>query len=149
MMKDYVRKGSVIEATLEDGRIVKMSSKFIDNMITSLEIDEEEAVLTWLEDEEYIVNDDQAELNDKAKANKSNKVVKAKSDVVKKTPKERVQKENPVKEGIIKGLAECLSNSCMIQDVVIENKTKIITFKSAGREFKLDLVEKRKPKETK
>lgn len=147
MFKDYERKGSVIEVTLEDGRLVKISSKYIDNVVKSLDIDEEEAILTWLEDEEYIINEDQAELNEKAKANKANKVVKAKA-VAAKTQKERVKKENPVKEEIITKVAEFLINGGY-QDVAIENKSKIITFKVGDREFKFDLVEKRKPSENK
>lgn len=146
MMDNYVRKGSVIEATLEDGKVVKMSSKFIDNMMTNLEIDEEDAVMTWLEDEGYLENDEQEELDEKARANKSNKIVKAKAEVAKKkTQKERVRKENPVKESIIKQLAEFLV-AANYENVVVENVGKIITFKVDDREFKIDLIEKRKAK---
>lgn len=145
MLKEYLRKGKVIEATLENEKKVLISSEFIDNMVKNLNIDEEEAVLTWLEDEEYIINDDQVELNQKAKENKANKIIKAKNENVKKTQRERVRKENPIKENIIKILAECLQTA-NYEDVVIENKGKIITFTFEGESYKIDLIQKRKKK---
>ena len=148
MLKDYVRNGKIIVATLEDGKEVKMMSEFIDNMMKNLEIDEEEAVLTWLEDEEYIINDDQEELNQKAKDNKvlpslhRTKGERKKSE----TPVKRTVKENPTKEMIISKIAEAVAALDGVSDLIIENKGKIITFAMAGENYKIDLVQKRKPK---
>ena len=63
----------------------------------------------------------------------------------KKTPKERVQKENPTKELIIQTIAKALE-TIDTQNIVIENKTKIITFTMNNEQFKVDLVQKRKEK---
>ena len=151
-MMDYVRNGKVIEATLENGKVIKMESAFIDKMMTNLGIDEEDAVLTWLEDEEYIINEDQEELNKEAKDNKvlaslhrakDNKTVAAKKQV------KRTVKENPTKELIIATVAKTIENIDGATDVVVENKGKIITFKLNGEDYKIDLVQKRKPKATK
>ena len=144
-MKEYVVKGNAIEVMLEDGRVVKVAAKYIQRMVDNLEIDEEEAILTWLEDEEYLTNDEQDELTEQAKENKSVKIIDAKADKPeKKTQKERTRKENPTKEMVIAKIAEMLPE--FAENVVIENKGKLITFTIGEDEFKIDLVQKRKPK---
>ena len=144
-MKEYIVKGNAIEVTLDDGRVVKVAAKYIERMVDKLEIDEEEAILTWLEDEEYLTNDEQEELTEQAKENKSVKIIDAKADKPeKKTQKERTRKENPTKEMVIAKIAEMLPE--FAENVVIENKGKLITFTIGGDEFKIDLVQKRKPK---
>ena len=148
MLKDYVRNGKIITATLENGKEVKMMSDFIDNMMKNLEIDEEEAVLTWLEDEEYIINDDQEELNQMAKDNKIlPSLHRAKGERKGSgTSVKRTVKENPTKEAIIATIAAAIKQLDGATDIVIENKGKIITFAMAGENYKIDLVQKRKPK---
>lgn len=143
-MKEYKENGSVIEITLDNEKIVKVSTQYIDNMVDKLGIDKEDAILTWLEDEEYLVNEEQEELCQISKDNKF-KMVATSEKPKKKTPKERVQKENPTKELIIETIAKALEN-LDITDLIIENKAKLITFKLNNEDFKVDLVQKRKPK---
>ena len=138
-MKDYVVEGKVIVATLDDGKVVKMSTDFIRKMQNSLGIDEEDAVLTWLEDEEYLINDEQEELVAETKKYK----VKADRDVNKpKAKREVVKKEDPEKTMVISEIAKLFPN--FAQDIVIENDTKLITFRIGDNEYKLDLIKKRK-----
>ena len=142
-MKNYMRNGNAIEVTLEDGRLVKVAAKYIERMVEKLEIDEEEAILTWLEDEEYLTNDEQEELTNQAKENKSVKIIDAKTErPEKKTQKERTRKENPTKEMVIAKIAEILPE--FAQNIVVENKGKLITFTIGEDEFKIDLVQKDK-----
>ena len=132
---------------LNENKEVRIPDKDIERLMSTMKIDQEEAVEIWLEDEGYLINDEQEELCAKAKENKSNKIVKAKKEkqpIVLKNKKEKVVKDNPVKESIITAVAELLQG--IAADVNIENKAKIITFKIDDREFKIDLVEKRKPK---
>lgn len=145
-MKEYVEKGSYIEVILENGKAVKVSSKYINRMVENLDIDIEEAILTWLEDEEYLTNDEQNELTLQAKENKSIKVIDAKNEKLleKKTQKERVRKENPTKEKVIAEIANLLPQ--FAENIVVENKGKIITFSIGEDEFKLDLIQKRRKK---
>ena len=84
----------------------------------------------------------------KSKANKIKLTATSEKKVVKKTPKERVQKENPTKELIIATIAKALEN-LDIKDLTIENKAKLITFSLNNEDFKVDLVQKRKKKEEK
>lgn len=142
-MREYVVNGNAIEVTLDDGRVVKVAAKYIQRMVQKLEIDEEEAILTWLEDEEYLINEEQEELNKATKGTRVGKVVGAKANKPK-TQKERVKKENPTKEMIIAEIAKVLPN--FAENIVVENAGKLITFSIGEDEFKLDLVQKRKPK---
>lgn len=142
-MKDYKQNGSVYEITLDNDKKVKVATAWVEKTIEALGTDLEDVLLMWLEDNEYIINEEQQELTDKSKANGSAKV-NATDKAKRKTPKERVQKENPEKEMIIAKLAEMLPNIAI--NVEIENKSKLITFKIGDNDYKLDLIQKRKPK---
>ena len=142
-MEKFVIDGKVVVITLEDGREVKASTKYLENMVKNLGIDMEEAVLTWLEDEEYLINEEQEELNKASKGTRDGSVVGAKAKK-QKTQKERAKKENPTKEMIIAEIAKVLPN--FAENIVVENAGKLITFSIGEDEFKLDLVQRRKPK---
>ena len=147
-MKNYEIKGNVIEITLDNDKVVKVGKVYIERCIEKLNINMEDALLTWLEDEGYIENPDQEELCDLAKENKSHKVVNAKveKEPTKKTQKERVAKSNPDKEYIVGVVAEFLEDIVGKNNINIENKAKLIVFTYNGNEYKLDLVQKRPPK---
>ena len=142
-MEKFVIDGKVVVITLEDGREVKASAKYLENMVKNLGIDMEEAVLTWLEDEEYLINEEQEELNKATKGTRVGSVVGAKAKK-QKTQKERAKKENPTKEMIIAEIAKVLPN--FAENIVVENAGKLITFSIGEDEFKLDLVQKRRKK---
>lgn len=142
-MKDYVVKGKVVEITLENGKVVKVMTEYLQRMMDNLSLDMEDAVLTWLEDEEYLINDEQEELVNATKNYKLN--IKA-GEGKERKKKEVVKKENPVKKATIDLLAKALQDLDNVSDIVIENETKLITFKVGDREFKLDLIEKRQKK---
>lgn len=128
---------------------VKVPDEEIKNLMGKLELTEQEAIQTWLEDEGYEVNEEVERLTAKAKANGTTRVNARANVENKKTTRER--KANPVKEEIIQILANALKNSqnLPINAIKIENVGKIITFKVENREFKLDLIEKRQKKMTK
>ena len=142
-MKDYVVKGKVVEITLENGKVVKAMTEYLQRMMDNLGLDMEDAVLTWLEDEEYLINDEQEELVNATKNYKLN--IKA-GEGKERKKKEVVKKENPVKKATIDLLAKALQELNNVSDITIENETKLITFKVGDREFKLDLIEKRQKK---
>ena len=103
-MEKFVIDGKVVVITLEDGREVNASTKYLENMVKNLGIDMEEAVVTWLEDEEYLINEEQEEINKATKGTRVGSVVGAKAKK-QKTQKERAKKENPTKEMIIAEIA--------------------------------------------
>lgn len=144
-MKDYKENGKVIEITLENEKVVKVSKEWVDKTIKILDTDMEDVLLMWLEDNDYIINEEQEELDKQAKG-KVKISASAEDKIKKKTPKERVQKENPTKELIISKVQEMLAGIDGIDNINVENKAKLITFSLNGEDFKLDLVQKRKKK---
>ena len=143
-MKDYKLNGKVYELTLETGKVVKVSAEWVERTIKALDTDLEDVLLMWLEDEGYLVNEEQEELDKEAKGKV--KLVAKTEKPVKKTPKERVQKENPTKELIIQTIYNALQQIDNVSSVNVENKAKLITFELNNEQFKVDLVQKRKPK---
>ena len=103
-----------------------------------------ECIKLWLEDRDYLVNEEQEELDKQAKANKPKANAKSNTERKKST---RERKPNPTKENIIKLVSKALEE--IATDIVVENVGKIITFKVDNKDFKLDLVEKRVKKEEK
>ena len=144
-MKDYKVNGKVVEMTLENGKIVKCATEWVEKTMTTLDTDMEDVLLMWLEDNDYLVNEEQDALDMKAKDNKVKLVASAEKPKAK-TQKERVVKSNPDKEYIVGVVAEFLEEIVGKDNINIENKAKLITFTYNGNEYKLDLVQKRPPK---
>lgn len=142
-MKDYKVNGSVYEVTLENGKQVKIATSWVEKTTKLLDTDTEDVILMWLEDNDYLENEEQEELDKTAKANKVKLVATDKAK--KKTPRERVAKPQPEKEFLISLLAKALENED-ISDLKVENKAKLITFSYKNHDYKLDLVQKRPPK---
>lgn len=140
-MENYVINGNVIEITLKGGKVVKVDKNWADQTMKALDLNLDETLQMFLEDNDYLLNEEQEELDKKAKG-----VVKPQAgDKTKRKPREKVQKENPTKELIIAEIAKSLQ-ALGVQDLKIENKAKLITFNYANESFKVDLVQKRKPK---
>lgn len=131
---------------LNEKKEVRIPDTDIERLVKTMRIDKEDAIQIWLEDEGYLINEEQEQLNQKAKENKSHKIAKAerKAPIVLKNKKEKVVKENPTKEMVIAEIAKILPN--FATDINIENKAKIITFRIGDEEYKLDLIQKRKKK---
>lgn len=146
-MKDYKLNGSVYEITLENDKKVKVATSWVEKTIKLLETDLEDVLLMWLEDNDYLVNEELEELDTKAKQNKVKLVATDKAK--KKTPKERVAKPQPEKEFLITNFQELLWALPGVDNIICENKAKIITFSYKNQDYKLDLVQKRKKKEEK
>ena len=146
-MKDYKVNGSVYEVTLENGKQVKIATSWVEKTTKLLDTDTEDVLLMWLEDNDYLENEEQEELDKTAKANKVKLVATDKAK--KKTPRERVAKPQPEKEFLITNFYELLWALPGVDNIIRENKAKIITFDYKGANYKLDLVQKRKKKEEK
>lgn len=141
-MKEYKENGKVIEITLDNGKVVKVATDWVNKSMKALNTDIEDVLLMWLEDNDYLENEELEELDKKAKENKPKQVAKSSTER-KKVVRER--KPNPTKENIIQVVANALNE--IATNVNIENIGKIITFQVDGKEFKIDLIEKRVKKE--
>ena len=129
-----------------NNKVVKIPQNEIDNLMKTLELTEQEAIQTWLDDNDYTINEVVEELTKKAKDNKTTLINKARANVEnKKTTRER--KENPTKALIIAEIFNKLAEIEGISQLKVENKEKLVTFSLNGNEYKLDLVQKRAKKQ--
>ena len=143
-MKDYKVNGKVIEMILDNGKVVKCMTEWAEKSMKALDTDMEDVLLMFLEDNGYLENEEQEELDKQAKGQV--KLVAKQEKPKAKTQKERVIKENPTKELIIAKIVEKLQEIDNISNINVENKAKIVTFSMNNEDFKVDLVQKRKPK---
>lgn len=142
-MFDYKIERSTIEVKLENGQKESIDRVWVERSMKALDLDIESVIEMWLEDKGILENEEQNQLDKQAKGKV--KLIAKNEKAKPKTQRERVQKENPTKELIIKTIAETLQN-LDISNLNIENKGKIITFTMNNEDFKIDLVQKRKPK---
>lgn len=127
-----------------NNKVVKIPQKELDNLMKTLELTEQEAIETWLDDNDYTTNKQVEELTKKAKANGTTKIGARVNIENKKVERER--KANPTKALIIEELTEKLKQIDGISQLKVENKEKLITFSLNGNDYKLDLVQKRAKK---
>lgn len=134
---------------LANGKVVNIPTAEIQRNMALLKISRDEAVDLWLYDNEYIGNDEADALTNKAKENRITATIhQAKAEYKQKTQRERVKKDDPTKEGIIKAVAEMLP-SLNAENIEIVNAGKLITFTIGADKYKLDLIRQRPPKEGK
>jgi hypothetical protein len=141
-MKNYELNGNYYTITLDNDKKVKVAKKWVDTSIEKLDTDLEDVLLMWLEDNDYLVNEELEELDTKAKTNK------VKLGATEKTERKKVVRErkpNPDKEYLVGCVAEFLEE-LNATDIKIENVGKIITFSYKNKQFKFDLTEKRTKK---
>ena len=133
-----------MEIKTKNGKKVNIPDEELDKLVDQLDISLSEAIELWLTDNDFETNEEQEELDKKAKASRITATIhEAKAEKPKKERKV-VRKEDATKENIIKALAEKLEE--LATDVKIENVGKLITFRLGDDTFKLDLIRQRKPK---
>lgn len=137
---------SYVPYKLADGKVVRIPQAEIDRSMKMLHLSRDEAVTMYLEDEGYLVNEEQEELERKAKENRITATIHQAKAYTPKTQRERVKKDDPTKEGIVKAIAEMLPD-LNATDIAIVNAGKLITFKIGADTYKIDLIRQRPPKD--
>ena len=139
--------------TLDNGRTIQIPDADIERLQKNHNISYNEAVYTWLVDEEYINDKTVDELSEKAKKNRITATIhEAKSQKnEKKERKPREKKENPLKKQIIAGIHDYFLDEIghifpKDTTITITNDEKYIDFVIEGRKFTLNLVEHREKK---
>lgn len=132
--------------TLKGGKVVQVPNAEVSKLQKALGCSRAEAVDCWLYDNDYIDCPEADELTAKAKENKVSH--NARAEYKPKTQRERVVKEDKVKEAIIQAVADILP-TLNAENVVVEKKGKLITFTVGEDKFKFDLIRQRPPKESK
>ena len=126
---------------LESGKVIRINEKTIENLMNNLNLNREDAIQVYLEDEGYEINEEQEELTKKAKDNRITASIH-KAEGKTKTRKKIERKPNPDKEDLIAGFADFL-DKVECKNIKIENVGKLITFEYNNKKFKLDLIETR------
>lgn len=133
-----------MEYKTKKGKKVNIPDDEIDTLVDKLDLSIAEACELWLEDNALQVNEEQEELDKKAKASRITATIHEAKATKERKERKVVRKEDTTKENIIKALAERLEE--LATEVKIENVGKLITFKLGEDSFKLDLIRQRKPK---
>ncbi len=130
--------------TLDNGKTINIPDEDIKQLQTHHNISQNEAIYTWLVDEDYIEDETVEELTKRAKTNRITATIHQAKSTGEKVKKSRPKKENPEKMEIIKKLADFLPS--FVENVTIINDSKIIEFTIGDNLYKLDLIQHRKPK---
>ena len=131
--------------TLPNGKNVNIPDEEIKKSMKALDLSKEDAIQMWLEDNDYEINEEQAELDAKAKKVKIDHGASAVDKSEKKEKKPRPKVASDEKKELFD---EIFSN---LQDVYKQNaqivkENKLITVKIGEKVFKVDIIEQRAPK---
>ena len=133
--------------TLENGKKVNIPDKELQKNMEKLELSLDDAIDLWLTDNDYEIDEEQEELNEKAKK------VKIQHDAVmdktrEKSTKPRTIKVSDAKKELFNQLSAFLTKFCEENPanyaVLTENKLFQVNFNNEI--FKIDLIQQRKPK---
>lgn len=131
---------------LKNGRSVSIPTKEIENLMSSLEISQDEAIELWLTDNGLEENEEQAELDEKASKVHINKDAYAdKNKKPRKKPEVKVSDEKKALfDSILTNLTRC--EGVELENIKVLNENKLISVEINGITFKIDLVQCRKGK---
>ena len=130
--------------TLPTGKTVNIPDKEIEQSMKALDLTKEEAIEMYLEDEGYLDNDEQIELNEKAKKVKIDHQASAIDKTEKKEKKVREVKVSDEKQLLFAEIVENLAENGRNYQILKENK--LISVQIGEKIFKIDLIEQRMPK---
>lgn len=131
---------------LDNGKTANIPDNEIEKNMELLELTKEEAIQLWLEDNEYLENEEQAELDARAKKVKINHGAGAAER--KKSDKPRTVKISDEKKALFSKLSYYLNEFCEENDAncTILKENKLIGLQFGGKTFKIDIIETRQKK---
>lgn len=130
--------------TLPTGKTVNIPDKEIEQSMKALDLTKEEAIEMYLEDEGYLDNEEQIELNEKAKKVKIDHQASAIDKTEKKEKKVREVKVSDEKQSLFAEIVANLAENGRNYQILKENK--LISVQIGEKIFKIDLIEQRKSK---
>ena len=135
-----------IEYELDEGIIVKIPREEVERTMKGLGCSEDDACWIWCEDNGKIDNDEQNELDKKAKDNRITATIHQARAETTKERKKVERKPDQVKDELVENLKAFLIEQCFMENVTITKVGKLIEFDCGGEHFKLDLIRQRPPK---
>ena len=134
-----------IEYELEENQIIKIPRDEVERLMDLPDVKTiDDACWIWCEDNDYVINPEQAELDRQARESRITATIHQARAENKKPRKKVERKPDETKESLISGLAEYLSE--LVDNVKVINIGKLIEFEFKGEQYKLDLIRKRQPK---
>lgn len=133
-----------MECKTPNGKVVSVPDKEIECLMNLLHLSQEEAVHTWLCDNDYIMDEEQEELNSRAKKVKIQ--LGAKDISKKREQKPRTIKISDEKHELFSKIRDFLTEN--FQNVEILKENKLFAVKINEKVFKIDLIEQRAKKES-
>lgn len=134
-----------IEYELEENQIIKIPRDEVERLMDLPDVKTiDDACWIWCEDNDYVINPEQAELDRQARESRITATIHQARAENKKPRKKVERKPDETKESLISGLAEYLSE--LVDNVKVVNIGKLIEFEFKGEQYKLDLIRKRQPK---
>jgi len=131
---------------LDEGVIVKIPMDELERLMKLDGIKTiEDACWVWCEDNGKIVNEEQEELDKKAKENRITATIHQARAETTKERKKVERKPDQVKDSLVESLKAFLIEQGF-ENVTITKVGKLVEFDCGGEHFKLDLIRQRPPK---
>lgn len=128
-----------------NGKTLNIPKAEIEKSMKVLKLSFKDAIQMWLEDNEYLENEEQNNLCEVAKMNKiTQNIHKAGTKGKKVSKKPKTVKTSTEKIELFNEILQNLTENH--QNVKILNQNKLIQVEINGKFFKIDLIEQRKPK---
>ena len=135
-----------IEYELDENVVVKIPREEIERTMKGLGCREDDACWIWCEDNGKIDNEEQNELDKKAKESRITATIHQARAETTKERKKVERKPDQVKDELVENLKAFLIEQCFMENVSITKVGKLIEFDCGGEHFKLDLIRQRPPK---
>lgn len=128
-----------------NGKSVNIPDKEIESYMKSLDLTKEQAIEMWLDDEGYTDNEEQLELEKKAKESGIMRDIHGASaiDKAKKTTPKTV-KVSDEKQQLFNDI--CCGLDDLAYDLTVLKENKLIQVEINGKIFKIDVIEQRNKK---
>lgn len=131
--------------SLNNGKVITIPDDEIQNSMDKLKLSLHEAIQMWLEDNEFELNEEQEELDQKAKQVKI-KLGATSANKERKKTKERTVKISDEKKRLFDVILNELIAEYDGQNVEVKTENKLIQVKIGEKTFKVDLIEQRAKK---
>lgn len=132
--------------TMETGKVINVPDAEVEKIAKGLGISMVEAMQVWLEDAEVELNEEQEQLDQKAKNAKIDRQVGAKPR--KKSEKPKTVKVSDAKQALFAYVKTAIEGYCLNHggNCAVLKENKLISVEIDGKVLKIDLIEQRQPK---
>lgn len=125
-----------------NGKTLNIPDIDIEKIMKGLEVDKDEAIEIWLEDNEYEINEEQEALHQVAKQVRVDHGARA--DQPQKDKRERTVKISDEKQTFFAELRDFLTEN--YENVTVLKENKLFEVKIGDKTFKIDLIQQRDKK---